>query len=80
MWFYLKLLILQNLSAHKILWHHVDWCKICIHLRSMNVRQFGVVEVTEVQVWLVGRSQWHGFHVKFHENLPTFQKHIRENA
>jgi hypothetical protein len=27
-------------------WSHVEWCKFCIHLRSLNVRHFGMVEGT----------------------------------
>jgi hypothetical protein len=36
----------EDLSVYKILWSHVDWCKFCIHLRSSNVRHFGMVEGT----------------------------------
>jgi hypothetical protein len=34
----------EDLSVFKISWSHVDWCKFCIHLRSLNVRHFGIVE------------------------------------
>jgi hypothetical protein len=34
------------LSVYKISWSHVDWCKFCIHLRSLNVRHFRMVEGT----------------------------------
>jgi hypothetical protein len=27
-------------------WSHVDWCKVCSHLRSLNIRHFGLVEAT----------------------------------
>jgi hypothetical protein len=36
----------EDLSENKILCSHVDWCKFCIHLRSLNVRHFGMVEDT----------------------------------
>jgi hypothetical protein len=36
----------EDLSVHKISWSHVDWCKFCIQLRSLNVRHFGMVEGT----------------------------------
>jgi hypothetical protein len=36
----------EDLSVYKISWSHVDWCKFCIHLRSLNVRHFGMVEGT----------------------------------
>jgi hypothetical protein len=28
------------------LWSYVDWFKFCIHLRSLNVRHFGMIEAT----------------------------------
>jgi hypothetical protein len=39
----------EDLSVFKISWSHVDWCKFCIHLRSLNVRHFGMVEGTELK-------------------------------
>jgi hypothetical protein len=30
----------EDLSEHNISWSCVDWCKFCIHLRSLNVRHF----------------------------------------
>jgi hypothetical protein len=39
----------EDLLAHKISWSHVDWCKFCIHLRSLIVRHFGMVEDTELE-------------------------------
>jgi hypothetical protein len=36
----------EDLSVYKISYSHVDWCKCCIHLRSLNVRNFGMVEDT----------------------------------
>jgi hypothetical protein len=36
----------EDLSEYKISWSHVDWCNFHIHLRSLNVRHFGMVEVT----------------------------------
>jgi hypothetical protein len=30
----------EDLSVYKILWSYVEWCKFCIHLRSLNVRHF----------------------------------------
>jgi hypothetical protein len=36
----------EDLSVYKISWSHVDWCKFCIHLRSLNVRHFEMVEGT----------------------------------
>jgi hypothetical protein len=36
----------EDLSVYNISWSHVDWCKFCIHLRSLNIRHFGMVEGT----------------------------------
>jgi hypothetical protein len=36
----------DDLSVYKSLWSHVEWCKFCIHLRSLNVLHFGIVEDT----------------------------------
>jgi hypothetical protein len=36
----------EDLSVYKISWSHVEWCKFFIHLRSLNVRYFGMVEDT----------------------------------
>jgi hypothetical protein len=32
----------EYLSAYKMTWSHVAWCKFCIHLRRLNVRHFGL--------------------------------------
>jgi hypothetical protein len=37
----------EDLSVYKISWSHVDWCKFCIHLRSLNARNFVMVEVRD---------------------------------
>jgi hypothetical protein len=34
----------EDLSVYKISLSHIDWCKFCIHLRSLNVCYFGMVE------------------------------------
>jgi hypothetical protein len=34
----------EDLSVYKISCSHVDWFKFCIHLRSLNVRNFGMVQ------------------------------------
>jgi hypothetical protein len=31
-------------------WSHVDWCKFCIHVRSLNVRHFGMIKNYGVEV------------------------------
>jgi hypothetical protein len=39
----------EDLSVYRISWSDVDWCKFCIHLRSLNVRHFGMVEDTGLE-------------------------------
>jgi hypothetical protein len=39
----------EDQSVYKISCSHVDWCKFCIHLRSLNVRHFGMVEDTRLK-------------------------------
>jgi hypothetical protein len=39
----------EDVSEYKISWSHVDWCKFCIHLRSLNVRHFEMVEGTRLK-------------------------------
>jgi hypothetical protein len=34
----------EDLSVYKISWSHTDWHKFCIHLRSLNVSHFGMLE------------------------------------
>jgi hypothetical protein len=34
----------EYLSVYRISCSHVDWCKFFIHLRSLNVCHFGMVE------------------------------------
>jgi hypothetical protein len=40
----------EDLSAYKLSWSHVDWCKFCIHLRCLIVRHFWMVEATVLQI------------------------------
>jgi hypothetical protein len=66
----------EDLSVYKILWSHVGWCKFCIHLRSLNVRHFGMVEGTGLKVRRQGHLQWHDHTTAFHKNLPIGSKVI----
>jgi hypothetical protein len=59
----------EDLSVFKISCSHVDWCKFYIHLRSFNVRHFGMVESTG------SRSlQWHDLPTEFHKIYQLVQK------
>jgi hypothetical protein len=40
----------EDLLVYKMSWSHVEWCKFCIHLRSLSVRHFGMVEGTELKI------------------------------
>jgi hypothetical protein len=46
--------------------------KFCNHLISLNVRHFGMVEVTGLR----GQLQWHDLRAEFHKDLPTGSKVI----
>jgi hypothetical protein len=39
----------EDLSVYKISWSHINWCKFCIHLRSLKVRHFVMVERTGLE-------------------------------
>jgi hypothetical protein len=67
----------EDLSVYKISWSHVDWCKFCIHLRSLNVHHFGMVEGTVLKSMGWGHLQWHDLPTEFHKNLPIGSKVIR---
>jgi hypothetical protein len=60
----------EYLSEYKISWSYVDWCKFYIHLKSLNVRHFGMVATTALKLWYRGHLQWHDLPTKFHKNLP----------
>jgi hypothetical protein len=50
---------------------------LCTHLRSLNVRHFGMAEATRLkEMWLHGHLQWHHLPTKFHENPPIDSKVI----
>jgi hypothetical protein len=61
----------------KFSWYHVEWCKFCIHLRSLNVRHCLMVEGTGLKSMHQGRLQWHDLPTEFHKNLPIGSKVIR---
>jgi hypothetical protein len=49
------------------MWSHVDWYSFYIHLRSMNVRNFGMVEAAGLKVRRRSQPQWHDTPVEFRE-------------
>jgi hypothetical protein len=40
----------ENLSAYKISWPHIDWCRLCINIKSLNICYFGMVKAMELGV------------------------------
>jgi hypothetical protein len=58
-----------DLLAHEISWSYVDWCMFRIHLRSLNVRHFGMVEAKRLKNAGRGYLQWHDLPTQFHKNL-----------
>jgi hypothetical protein len=52
-------------------WSDIDWCKLCIHLRSLGVRHFGIFEGTGLKFWRRGHVRWHKPSAEFHENLAV---------
>jgi hypothetical protein len=50
------------------------------HLRSLNVRHFGMVAATALKIWRVCHFQWHELHIEFHNNLPVGSEVDREGG
>jgi hypothetical protein len=40
----------EDQSIYKTAWSHVDWCKFCIHLRSLNVHHIEIVKYRELKI------------------------------
>jgi hypothetical protein len=70
----------EDISVNNISWSHVDWCKFCIHLKSLKDSHFGMVEGTGLKVWRRGHLQWHDLSTEFHKKLPIGSKVIREDT
>jgi hypothetical protein len=55
----------EHLSAQKMSWYHVDWCKFYIRLTSLNFRHFEMIKNTELQygvgVTFKGMASWLDF-------------------
>jgi hypothetical protein len=62
-------------------WFDVDWIKFCAHLRSLNVRHFGMAEATGLQVkgvettWYVLLPYSFSVALRFLEN-PGLLRHL----
>jgi hypothetical protein len=39
----------EDVLVHKMSWSHAVWCKFCMHLKSMNVCHFGMVEAMRMK-------------------------------
>jgi hypothetical protein len=66
----------QDLSACKISWSHVEWHKFFIHLESLNVRDFGVVEATRLRIMESRSPSTPRNSTEFHENLSVCSKAV----
>jgi hypothetical protein len=66
----------EDQPEYKIAWPYLDWCKFCIHLRSLNVRHFGMVAATALKLWHRGHLQWHDFPNEFYRNYQLLKKCI----
>jgi hypothetical protein len=49
---------------------HDDSCKFNIHLRSLNVGNFGMVEAAGLEVWYRSHVQWPDLPTGLNETLP----------
>jgi hypothetical protein len=63
---------------YKILSKSTNHFHSCTHLRSLNVRHFGVVEAMALKVWSRGHLQCHHLLTRFHPNLPIGSEVIKE--
>jgi hypothetical protein len=45
-------------------WSRVDWCKLFIHLRSLIVRHFGIIEATGLKIMALRSPSTDEFHKK----------------
>jgi hypothetical protein len=45
----------EDISEYNISWSYIDWCKVYIHLRSLNVHHFGMVAAMALKI-VVSRS------------------------
>jgi hypothetical protein len=57
---------LKGLQEYKISWSLVDWCKLCMHLISMNICYFGAIEAMGLKLWLPSHLQWQDIPTEFH--------------
>jgi hypothetical protein len=49
-------------------WFHIVWCKFCIHFTSLNIRHFGMVESTGLEIMMLMSFRWHDLPTEFHNN------------
>jgi hypothetical protein len=59
----------EDVSAYKIPSSHVDWCKFCIYLTSLDVRHFGKGDAIGLNGLETGHLQWHDLLNEFHKNI-----------
>jgi hypothetical protein len=59
----------EDLLTHKVSCFYVEWWTLCIHLRSLNVCHFGMVEATGLKIMVSRSIQWHRHSTEFNKNL-----------
>jgi hypothetical protein len=64
----------DDLSEYKISWSYVGWCKFHTHLKSLNVRHFGMVAATALKLRHRGHLQWHDLPTKFQKIYQLVQR------
>jgi hypothetical protein len=71
-------------TATAIIWlprsslNSLDWCRFCIHLKSLNLHHFKTVETLGQNLRRRSHLQWHDLPDDFYENLPFGLKVISE--
>jgi hypothetical protein len=64
----------KDLSEFKMSCSCVEWCKFCVHLRSLNISFLVMVVATALKLCRRGHLQWHDLPTDFLKNLPVGSK------
>jgi hypothetical protein len=61
-------------------WSHVDWCKFCVYLGGMNIRDFGTIKATGLKWRLSSHLQRQDIPTEFRTNLLIGEELCLTNA
>jgi hypothetical protein len=64
----------EALSEYKISWSYIDWCKFCIHLKSLNMHHFGMIAASTLKPRHRCHLQWLDLPTEFYKNLSVGSK------